>query len=128
MDPPGIDLRVHADCVSDENPQINPHDHEALADLEYLASGQDKLAPIAVIGFSLKFPQDATSPEGFWKILSEGRSAMTEVPSDHFNIDAFYSPDAGKNDCVRKQFKPFYLYSGNINSDSFETELRFDKH
>lgn len=128
MDPPDIDLRVHADCVSDENPQIKPHDPEALVDLDCLASGQDRLAPIAVIGFSLKFPQDATSPEGFWKILSEGRSAMTEVPSARFNIDAFYSPNAGKIDCVRKQFKLFYLYSGNINSDSFKTELRFDNH
>ena len=109
---PSVDSSVHVDCASDENPQINSYDHEALADLECHASGQDSLEPIAIIGFSLKFPQDATSAAGLWKILSEGRSAMTEVPSDHFNIDAFYSPDAGKSDCVRGNFMSLYPCSG----------------
>ena len=48
---------------------------------------------IAIIGFSLRFPQDAVSPESFWKMLVEGRSAATEVPGSRFNIDAFYHPD-----------------------------------
>ena len=48
---------------------------------------------IAIIGFSLRFPQDAVSPESFWKMLVEGRSAATEVPASRFNIDAFYHPD-----------------------------------
>ncbi|KAI1371047.1 hypothetical protein F4677DRAFT_464565 [Hypoxylon crocopeplum] len=54
----------------------------------------DKLEPIAIIGFSMRFPQEATSPEGFWSILSEGRSVMTEVPPERFNINGFYHPDA----------------------------------
>ena len=48
------------------------------------------MEPIAIIGFSLRFPQDATSPQKFWKMLMEKRSAMTDVPADRFNIDAFY--------------------------------------
>ena len=48
---------------------------------------------IAIIGFSLRFPQDAVSPESFWDMLVEGRSAATEVPASRFNIDAFYHPD-----------------------------------
>lgn len=54
----------------------------------------DVLEPIAVIGFSIRFPQDATSPDGLWKILYEGRSVMTEVPPERFNIDGFYHPEA----------------------------------
>ena len=61
---------------------------------------QDKLEPIAVIGFSAKFPQDAKSPESFWQMLEEGRSAMTEVPEDRFNIDSFYHSNAGRCDRV----------------------------
>lgn len=48
--------------------------------------------PIAVCGLSLKFPQDASSESGFWDMILERRSAMTEFPSDRLNIDAFHHP------------------------------------
>ena len=35
---------------------------------------------IAIIGLSLKFPQEASSAEGFWDMLMGKRCAMTEVP------------------------------------------------
>ncbi|KAL2784041.1 hypothetical protein BJX66DRAFT_344395 [Aspergillus keveii] len=47
--------------------------------------------PIAIIGFSLRFPQDADSAEAFWEMLYNGRRAMTEVPADRFTIDSFYA-------------------------------------
>ncbi|KAL9012298.1 MAG: hypothetical protein Q9180_009107, partial [Flavoplaca navasiana] len=59
---------------------------------------QREVEPIAIIGFSSKFPQDAESPEGFWHLLLEGRSAMTEVPKDRFNIDSFYHHNANRLD------------------------------
>jgi hypothetical protein len=62
--------------------------------------GSDSVTPIAVVGLSLKFPQEATSPESFWKMLMEKRCAMTEVPSDRFNIDAFHGVDNGRIDTV----------------------------
>jgi len=51
---------------------------------------------IAIIGMATKLPQDAASAEAFWQMLLEGRSAMTEVPEDRFNIDAFYHPDGDR--------------------------------
>ena len=48
---------------------------------------------IAVIGFALRFPQDAVTPESFWQMLLEGRLAATEVPESRFNVEAFYHPD-----------------------------------
>ena len=50
----------------------------------------DRLEPIAIIGLSCRFPGDASSPEAFWKLLVEGRSAMTDVPSDRYNLESFY--------------------------------------
>ncbi|KAL3488130.1 hypothetical protein BJX62DRAFT_253516 [Aspergillus germanicus] len=47
--------------------------------------------PIAIIGFSLRFPEDADSAEAFWEMLYNGRCAMTEVPADRFTIDSFYA-------------------------------------
>lgn len=62
---------------------------------------QDKMEPIAIIGFSMRFPENATTPEGFWEILQNGRSVMTEVPHDRFKVDGFYDPDASRPDTVR---------------------------
>ncbi|KAL9603451.1 MAG: hypothetical protein Q9219_001138 [cf. Caloplaca sp. 3 TL-2023] len=50
--------------------------------------------PIAVIGMSVKFPQEATSLEAFWQMLINGRSALSDVPKERFNIDAFHNPDS----------------------------------
>ena len=58
---------------------------------------------IAIIGFSLRFPQDAVSPESFWDMLMEGRSAVTEVPESRFNINAFYHPDPDRLGTVSSQ-------------------------
>jgi hypothetical protein len=61
----------------------------------------DKIEPIAVIGFDLRFPQDASNAEGFWQLLVEGRSTMTEVPADRYNVRAFYHPDHKHGGTVR---------------------------
>ncbi|KAK6598095.1 polyketide synthase [Botrytis cinerea] len=61
---------------------------------------QDLLEPIAIVGISLKYPQDATGPEAFWKLIQEKRCTMTEWPSDSLNIDAFYHPDKKKNSTI----------------------------
>ncbi len=58
------------------------------------------LEPIAIVGFSLKFPQEATSQEAFWSMLLEKRCAMTEWPSERLNFEAFHHPDKNRNDTV----------------------------
>ena len=60
----------------------------------------DEVKPVAVIGFSFNFPQEATSAESFTSLLKEGRCAVTEFPKDRINIDAFYSTDANRTDTV----------------------------
>ena len=61
---------------------------------------EDILEPIAIVGFSLKFPQEATTPEAFWEMLVDKRCAMTEWPKERLNLDAFYHPDSGRSDTV----------------------------
>ena len=56
---------------------------------------EDKLEPIAVVGMSLKFPQDATSPEAFWEMLAQGRSAWSSVPADRFTQESFCAEGPG---------------------------------
>lgn len=59
-----------------------------------------KYQPLAIVGFSLKFPQEATSTESFWAMMMDGRSSMTEYPESRMRIDAFYRPDATRRDTV----------------------------
>lgn len=73
---------------SEQNGSNGFGDHMPLIDDE-----QDRLEPIAVIGLGVKLPQDASSQESFWQMLLDGRSAMTEVPKNRMNIDAYYHPD-----------------------------------
>ena len=48
--------------------------------------------PIAVVGMACRFP-GAPTPEAFWTLLREGRDAITEIPADRWNVDAYYDPD-----------------------------------
>lgn len=56
----------------------------------------DPLEPLAIIGFSLEYPQDANTQEGFWGVLEEKRDVMTEWPPDRLNLDAFFYRDASQ--------------------------------
>lgn len=48
--------------------------------------------PIAIIGIGCRFP-GADSPEAFWHLLRHGVDAISEVPPDRWDIDAYYAPE-----------------------------------
>jgi polyketide synthase 12/polyene macrolide polyketide synthase/epothilone polyketide synthase D len=50
--------------------------------------------PIAIVGMGCRFPGGVDSPEAFWQLLRNGVDAITEVPPDRWNVDAFYDADA----------------------------------
>lgn len=52
-----------------------------------------RIEPIAIIGIGCRFP-DAKTPEAFWHILRNGVDAITEVPSERWDINTFYHPEA----------------------------------
>ena len=52
-----------------------------------------KIEPIAVVGMGCRFPGGSNSPAAFWELLSAGKDAITQVPSDRWNAEAYYDPD-----------------------------------
>ena len=73
---------------------------ESISIDQNFAFEDDKLEPIAVIGFSSKFPQEGSTPEAFWELLMNRKCAMTEWPKDRLNVNAFYHPDSSRPDTV----------------------------
>ncbi|ORA88504.1 polyketide synthase, partial [Mycobacterium intermedium] len=49
--------------------------------------------PIAVVGIGCRFPGDVDGPDSFWDLLVEGRNAISRIPADRWDADAFYDPD-----------------------------------
>jgi myxalamid-type polyketide synthase MxaE and MxaD len=48
--------------------------------------------PIAIIGMGCRLP-GANNLSDFWDMLCQGRSGVTEVPADRWDVDAFFSTD-----------------------------------
>ncbi|GAB2610914.1 hypothetical protein GCM10027168_49760 [Streptomyces capparidis] len=54
---------------------------------------EETAEPVAIVGVGCRFPGGADSPEAFWRLLREGRDAVTEVPADRWDADAFHHSD-----------------------------------
>jgi 3-oxoacyl-(acyl-carrier-protein) synthase/thioesterase domain-containing protein len=50
------------------------------------------LEPIAIVGLGCRFP-GAPDPVRFWQMLRDSREAVSMVPPDRWDADAFYDPD-----------------------------------
>ncbi|WP_329557601.1 SDR family NAD(P)-dependent oxidoreductase [Streptomyces sp. NBC_00696] len=73
--------------------------------------------PIAIIGMAGRFA-DATSPQELWSMLLEGRDAITEIPSDRYDIDAVYDPTP------RTPGRTVSKWGGLLHDiDAFDTEF-----
>src|ERR1700731_976219 len=50
---------------------------------------------IAIIGIGFLFPGGVNDTESFWKLLVEGREAVSDVPPDRWNVERFYDAEPG---------------------------------
>ncbi len=48
---------------------------------------------IAIIGMGCRFPGGVDSPAAFWDLLQQGEDAVTDVPTDRWNMDDYYDPN-----------------------------------
>lgn len=54
---------------------------------------QASTEPIAVIGIGCRFPGGVNDPDSYWQLLKTGKDPITLVPSERWDVDAFYDPD-----------------------------------
>ena len=50
------------------------------------------MKPIAIIGMGCRFPR-AHTPAAFWRLLCDSGDAISKVPADRWDADAFYDAD-----------------------------------
>ncbi|MEX2357433.1 MAG: beta-ketoacyl synthase N-terminal-like domain-containing protein, partial [Pirellulaceae bacterium] len=50
--------------------------------------------PVAIVGMACRLPGAANLDE-YWKLISEGLSAVGEVPPERLNREIYYHPDKG---------------------------------
>jgi acyl transferase domain-containing protein len=58
--------------------------------------------PIAIVGCGSRVPGAEDGPEGYWRLLANGRHAIREIPRDRWDVEALYDPDPaapGKMNC-----------------------------
>lgn len=53
-----------------------------------------KSEPVAIVGMACRFPGAKNLAE-FWDLLSEGRDAISEIPSERWDVDKYYDPEPG---------------------------------
>lgn len=66
--------------------------------------------PVAVVGFSFRFPEEACSTDSFWKMLMEQRCTAIEFPKDRLSASALYHPDSNRRGTVHIS-QLSYIYS-----------------
>ena len=75
--------------------------------------------PIAVVGIGCRFPGNVTGPESFWALLNSGRDAISEVPSDRWDADAFYDPDPSAPGRMTTRWGGFISDAAEFDADFF---------
>ncbi|MBC6936368.1 MAG: acyltransferase domain-containing protein [Chloroflexi bacterium] len=97
--------------VDTRNEELSPV-KRALLELREMRARLDELQdrqhePIAIIGAGLRFPGGANDLESFWRLLRDGVDAITEVPPDRWDINAYYDPDPMKPGKMSTRFGGF---------------------
>ncbi|MBX9646948.1 MAG: type I polyketide synthase, partial [Xanthobacteraceae bacterium] len=62
---------------------------------------------IAIVSVACRLPGKVRSPDDFWRLLVEGRDAITDVPADRWDATALFSPRLDQPDRMNTRWGGF---------------------
>jgi acyl transferase domain-containing protein len=86
--------------------------------------GQASDEPVALIGIGCRFPGGVDGPEAFWKLLCAGVDAVTEVPAERWDVDAYYDPDPHRPGKMSSRWGSFLAEADRFDSAFFQIAPR----
>lgn len=113
-------IKVNVSIFDENNNQVVDCKGLKLSVKRLSESNQEKLISaedIAIIGVSARFPGCESIGE-FWDLLSNGKTGISEVPKNRWDIDSYYDPDPNN-------FKKTYCRKGGFLNVIDEFDARF---
>ncbi|KAK6539088.1 hypothetical protein TWF694_010628 [Orbilia ellipsospora] len=75
----------------------------------------ETLEPLAIIGFSFKFPSGIESSESFWNMMMQGDTGLSEIPEDRLNLQAFLDISGNRSETGQGQKPKGYFMHSRID-------------
>ena len=84
-----------------------------------MAPKRDPPPPIAIIGMGLRLPGGISTPEDFWTLLINKKDAKCRVPTDRYNVDAFFSQKSNRHEVATE----YGYFLQNVNLKTFDASF-----
>ena len=83
-----------------------------------------KNEPIAIVGAGMRLPGGVHDEASLWGMLSEGVDAVSEIPKDRWDVDAYYDPDPDKPGKMNVRRGAFLGEVDRFDADFFSVSPR----
>ena len=89
---------MSTNAAKDQNKERHALIAKSLVQLKQMQAKLDKQEreknePIAIIGTACRFPGGANTPESYWEMLYSGTNAVSDIPADRWDLNAYYDAD-----------------------------------
>ena len=86
------EARTGARTAADDDAARTDAPADPLTGVSAGTAGDGGPVPIAIVGIGCRVP-GADGPAEFWRLLTEGTDAISEIPANRWDGNAFYDPD-----------------------------------